>query len=190
MPYKYTLALVAFGSNQSSVAGGPRETVLRSMELLKEQGCPLERVSPLYTTPGYPAGSGPDFINAVAQLRYQQEPAHLLEILHNVESQLQRRRDVRWGQRTVDLDLLAVEDVILPDADTQALWRALPLERQMKEAPDKLILPHPRIQDRAFVLVPLCDIAPDWTHPTLGKTAREMLNDLPEQDKEEIKLAE
>lgn len=190
MTAKYTIAFIAFGSNQSSVAGGPRDTVLRSMELLTEEGCALEKVSPLYSTMSVPAGSGPDFINAVAKVQFRQDPAHLLQVLHRVEALLRRERRVRWGPRTVDLDLLAVEDKVLPDAETQAFWRSLPLARQLIDAPEELILPHPRIQDRAFVLVPLVDVAPDWMHPTLGKTARQMLNDLPEQDKTEIKPAE
>tara|TARA_R110002072_G_scaffold118096_5_gene249366 strand:- start:4317 stop:4589 length:273 start_codon:yes stop_codon:yes gene_type:complete len=86
----------------------------------------------------------------------------------------------------VDLDLIAMGDTVLPDAKTQALWRKLAFDQQSVRAPNELILPHPRLQDRAFVLVPLADIAPDWRHPLIGKTVREMLNDLPEADKKGV----
>ncbi len=101
-----------------------------------------------------------------------------------------RKRTVRWGARTVDLDLLAVGAEIRPDRATQDHWRNLAPADQAIKAPDQLILPHPRIQDRAFVLVPLADIAPDWVHPILGKTVLEMLNDLPEADKEDVKCVD
>lgn len=85
-----------------------------------------------------------------------------------------RERGTRWGQRTLDLDLLAMGDLVLPDAQVYAHWRDLPLEDQARRAPEQLILPHPRLQDRAFVLVPLSDVAPDWRHPVLGRTVLEM----------------
>jgi 2-amino-4-hydroxy-6-hydroxymethyldihydropteridine diphosphokinase len=63
----------------------------------------------------------------------------------------------------------------------------LPADAQATQVPDGLILPHPRLQDRAFVLVPLADVAPDWCHPVLGRTVREMLAALPEADRRAVK---
>ena len=110
----------------------------------------------------------------------------MIAILHEIESRFGRTRDVRWGRRTLDLDLLATGDAVIPDAKTHAQWRDLPLEQQMRETPKELILPHPRIHERAFVLVPLADVAPDWRHPIFGKTVLEMRDALPKEALDEL----
>ena len=179
-------ALIALGSNQSSVAGGPAETLLRALEIMVGMGVQVVALSPFYSTYAFPEGSGPNFINTTASIKVEGEPDQVLAILHAVEAELGRERQSRWAPRTVDLDLIAMGDMVLPDVQTQTDWREIPLGQQMAKAPDQLILPHPRLQDRAFVLVPLADIAPDWRHPLIGKTVREMLNDLPEAVKKGV----
>ena len=183
-------AFIALGSNQPTIAGDPAATVQRALRLLEEYGLSVCVASHFYSTLAFPAESGPDFINAAVETRTSLRPDQILEILHEIESALGRERNGRWAARAVDLDLLAVDDVVLPDRDTHDHWRELAPQKQVTDAPDQLILPHPRLQDRAFVLVPLADIAPDWMHPILKLSVREMLNALPDQDKQDVKPAE
>ncbi len=178
--------LVALGGNLPSVAGTPAQTLRAALTALEQSGVSAEAVSPFYNTPCFPAGAGPDYVNAAAQLSYDGTPETLLHRLHDVEAQFGRERVERWGRRNLDLDLIAAGSEVLPDPETYANWRALPPDLQTSRTPDQLILPHPRLQDRAFVLIPLADIAPNWRHPVLNLTVKEMLEALPEKDKSEV----
>ncbi len=169
-----TAALVALGSNQPLDATAPAVILERALQLLSERGYVIRARSGFYATPAFPAGAGPDFVNAAAVIEGGTVAAQVLADLHAVEAALGRERKGRWGARTLDLDLIALGDQVLPDAQTHGYWRDLPLEAQRIEAPRKLILPHPRLAERAFVLVPLRDVAPDWRHPVSGKSVREM----------------
>lgn len=182
-------ALVAFGANLPFQGESPDQTVATACKALSEEGFSLLAVSRLYLTPCFPAGAGPDYVNAAAALRVNREidPTSLLERLHRIEDHFGRKREQRWGMRTLDIDLLALGDSVLPDPATQDSWRALPPEAQVRRTPDQLILPHPRLQDRAFVLVPLADVAPDWVHPRTGQSVAAMLAALPEADRAEVK---
>jgi 2-amino-4-hydroxy-6-hydroxymethyldihydropteridine diphosphokinase len=178
--------IVALGSNLASIRGGPESTLRAAINLLKSEGATIRAISPFYHTPAFPAGSGPDFVNAVAVIRSDLMPDRMLECLHHIETELGRTREKRWGQRTLDLDLIGCDDLVLPDRQTFAHWRNLPLEAQMTHTPDQLILPHPRVQDRAFVLVPLTDVAPQWRHPVLDLTARQMCDALPQAERDKV----
>ena len=171
-------ALVAFGANVARDGKSLAQTVLDAAAALVSADVTLRQMSRLYATPCFPAGAGPDYVNAVALIDTGLDAPALLDHLHAVEAGFGRDRVVRWGQRTLDLDLLALGDAVLPDAATQDHWRNLAPAEQSQIAPDCLILPHPRLQDRAFVLVPMADVAPDWRHPRLGQTVLEMLSRL------------
>lgn len=182
-------ALVAFGANLPFDGEDPAATIGKALAALREEGLVPLAVSRMYATPCFPAGAGPDYVNAAAVLDCGAagDLASILERLHAVEARFGRRRAQRWGMRTLDIDLLAMGDSVLPDAATQDRWRALPAEAQVRTTPEQLILPHPRMQDRAFVLVPLAEIAPGWVHPRTGLAVREMLAALPAADRLAVK---
>jgi 2-amino-4-hydroxy-6-hydroxymethyldihydropteridine diphosphokinase len=158
--------------------GNPQETLLSAIGSLVNESCHFCAISRFFASPAYPPGAGPDFVNAALMLRTTLSPEALLSHLHEVEARFGRQRQDRWGARTVDLDLLFMGDLVLPDAATVQAWIDLPDARQRREAPDRLILPHPRLQDRAFVLIPLAEIAPAWCHPLTGRSVIAMENGL------------
>ncbi len=152
------MILIALGSNLPSAHGGPEATCAAALDRLAALGVEVLRRSPWYETAPIPASDQPWFVNGVAAVRTTLAPEDLLALLHRVEAEFGRARTVANAARILDLDLLAYGDLV----------RKGPLN-----------LPHPRLQDRAFVLYPLRDLAPDWRHPVLGRTAGALIADLP-----------
>lgn len=182
--------LIAIGSNVANATIPPISLIKSALAALKDDLASDLSAARLFTTPAFPAGSGPDFVNTAVRFKTTRPLSEILANLHDIEARFGRERDKRWGARTLDLDLIACGDVILPDAPVQARWRMLHPDRQIQETPDQLILPHPRMQDRAFVLVPLMDIAPDWVHPTIGLTVAQMCARLPADDVASVRVIE
>jgi len=149
------MILVALGANlPSPVHGGPVATLTAALAALSAQGIDVVRRSRWYETAPVPASDQPWYVNGVVAVATDLAPAPLLTQLHAVEAAFGRVRNVVNGPRIIDLDLLAYGDRI---------ERGWP------------VLPHPRLQERAFVLLPLRDIAPDWRHPLGGQSIDEML---------------
>lgn len=179
------LALVALGSNLAGERGDPAAQVRAAMAEVATLGEGPATLGRLWRSPAWPPG-GPPYVNAAMAIRTRRPAEALLDALHAIEASFGRERSVRWGARTLDLDLLAWGDRVAPDAATEALWRELPPERQGREAPAALILPHPRLADRAFVLRPLLEVAPLWRHPATGRTVAAMAAALPPAAREGV----
>jgi 2-amino-4-hydroxy-6-hydroxymethyldihydropteridine diphosphokinase len=154
--------------------------------MLENRAATQLRRSRFWRTPAFPPGAGPDFVNAAAAFAWAGDAAALLDLLHEIEAAHGRRRHARWEARVIDLDLIAVGDDVLPDLATYRHWAALSPDAAAREMPDRLILPHPRLAERGFVLAPLNDIAPDWRHPVTGATVAEMLQALPPEAMEGV----
>lgn len=148
---------LGFGGNLEK----PLNNFRRARQLLAEHPqITVISSSPLYQTPpvGGPDGQ-PDYLNAVVEIRTGLSELDLLQLCHRIEDDAGRIRDQHWGARTLDIDLLLVDDLVMD----------VPL----------LTLPHPRLQQRHFVLLPLNDLAPQLNHPVLNKTISNLLKTLP-----------
>ena len=170
--------LIALGANLPIGERSPTDTLQSALTALSARNVLVDRVSRFYRTPCFPPGAGPDYVNAAARVRADITPEEMLKILHGVEADFGRERVVRWGTRTLDLDLIAAENTVRPDLQTFTRWHDLSPQDQQTKTPDTLIVPHPRLQDRAFVLVPMRDIAADWVHPVLNRSVAEMCDAL------------
>ena len=162
------MIVIALGANLPSRAGAPRETLNSALAELSQNGIRTVAVSSFYATRAWPNPSDPPFVNAVAQIETSLLPAELMSILHQTETSFGRKRATKNAPRTLDLDLI----------DYDGRIEAGPPE-----------LPHPRLSQRAFVLVPLADIAPSWPHPKTGQTVSELLAALPAGARDVERLA-
>ena len=153
---------VAIGSNLQAEDMTSLEMCVAAAVLLRNiEGLTLTALSSWYESAPIPLSEQPSYINGVACLQGDIEPLTLLKTLQGIETQFGRVRSVPNAARTLDLDVVAMGDLV-------------------RLRPDP-ILPHPRMHERAFVLCPLLEIAPEWRHPVLHVTAAEMLGKLPQQ---------
>jgi 2-amino-4-hydroxy-6-hydroxymethyldihydropteridine diphosphokinase len=160
------MILVALGANLPGPAGGPRAQLQAALVELDRMGVRVRRVSRFWRTPAWPDPWEPAFVNAVAEVESALAPAALLAVLHAIEARLGRRRGRANAPRPIDLDLIDHHGLVTRDGSVP-------------------VLPHPRLAERAFVLLPLADVAPGWRHPVSGLGIRELVAALPPDAKAE-----
>lgn len=157
------MIFISLGAN---LPASKTQTALQTLkqvvgELTQDPRLEVVRVSPWYASAPVPISDQPWFVNGAAQIDTDLAPAALLTVLHEVEERHGRVRRERNAPRILDLDLLAYHDQIFSGSE-----------------PGDLIVPHPRLGERAFVLLPLHDIAPDWHHPLNGFGILDLLADM------------
>lgn len=144
---------LGLGSN----IGNRGEKLQTALTDLERWGVKILRSSSIYETSPVGKKDQPDFYNMVVQVKTDRSPEDLLTVIRAVERSLGRVRTEKWGQRTMDIDLLFYGDTVLDDPD--------------------LTVPHRHLSERKFVLVPLREIAPEFVHPVLKKTVEQLLNE-------------
>lgn len=118
----------------------------------------VTRASPVYETAPWGVGDQPDYLNQVLEGTSELSPRELLEYVKSIEARLGRRETFRYGPRVIDIDILFFDDLVINESGLE--------------------VPHPRLEERAFILTPLHDLAPELVHPSKGRTVREMLDSL------------
>lgn len=149
------LAYIGFGSNIGDRLAHI-QNALRALS--KTDGITLQRISSLYTTEPVGYEEQAQFLNGVAAIQTTLSPLSLLHTLKDIETAIGRKHRIRWGPREIDLDILIYEDVCVQT--------------------EKLVVPHPEMHLRGFVLVPLAEIAPNLVHPVLQESIQSLLNRL------------
>jgi 2-amino-4-hydroxy-6-hydroxymethyldihydropteridine diphosphokinase len=152
------MIVIALGANLESQAGAPRDTLLAALHALKEENVCIRTLSPFYRTRAWPDPTDPDYVNAVAIVATGRTPSELMTLLEQTETRFGRKRSAKNAPRTLDLDIVDYDG-------------------RVEEGPP--VLPHPRLRERAFVLVPLADIAAGWRHPVTGETVEALIAALP-----------
>jgi 2-amino-4-hydroxy-6-hydroxymethyldihydropteridine diphosphokinase len=161
------MIVIALGANLPSRAGAPRDTLKSALTELSERGVRVASVSSFYATKAWPDVDDPTFVNAVARIETRLSPSELMALLHATEGSFGRQRTKKNAPRSLDLDLIDYDG-------------------RIERGPP--VLPHPRLSERAFVLVPLADIVPTWRHPVTGESVGELIAALPPAEREIEKL--
>jgi 2-amino-4-hydroxy-6-hydroxymethyldihydropteridine diphosphokinase len=161
------MIIISLGSNVISRWGDSHTTILQALRELESRGVNILRRSRLYRTSPYGPVEQPVFINAAAAIRTSFPPDALLSVVKKIEARAGRQTARKWGPRALDIDIIDYNRQILnwSQRDTQFF----------KCKRFSLILPHPRVETRAFVLQPLLDVAPHWHHPVSGLHAAQLL---------------
>lgn len=153
-----SISYIAMGSNLGGPAGSSITILHAALTGLAQEGQSVEAVSNFWCSDAWPDPADPPFVNAVAKIATQDSPRQLLDRLRRMEARAGRRRERPNAPRTLDLDIIAFDALVLNEPD--------------------LVLPHPRALERAFVMRPLAEIAPDWFCPRTGITVQRALENL------------
>lgn len=157
--YSSDAIYIGLGANLPSQGRSPAQTIVDAYSALEAAGIEVVRRSSLWRSPAWPDPGKPPYANAVAEIVSACPAEVLMPSLLQIESAYGRRREMRWDSRTLDLDLLDYRGEVI-------------------EQPPELILPHPRATQRAFVLLPLQEIAPDWCDPVSGMKIAQLIERL------------
>ncbi len=160
------MILIALGANLPSRYGDPEDTLYAAVEALKEVGLDVVSTSSVWSTAPVPVSDQPWYRNAVVSVQTSLNVHALMQCLQKVELNFGRVRSVKDAPRVIDLDIIAYHDEIYSDVDC--------------------MIPHPRMHLRAFVLMPLQEIAPGWLHPVSGMSVQKMIDSMPEGQEIEI----
>jgi len=148
------IAAIGLGSNVGDRLGALR----RALSLLKGKDAEILKKSDVFETPPVGLTEQPKFLNACVLIKTSMGPQLLLAQLKEIEAAIGRQNRGHWGPREIDLDILYIDDLVIRDGELE--------------------IPHPRMHERAFVLVPLSQISPQWRHPILGKTVEELTKEV------------
>jgi len=169
------MAVIALGCNVRGRWGAPRETLAEAVRRLEDGGV-VEGVSGLWRSAPFGPVAQPSFLNAVVMLRTGLSPHDLMRRLRRLEAEAGRLRGRSWGPRALDLDLLDHGGRVITPPGRGRPSGVLGLHHLQRRG---LILPHPAIASRPFVLLPLAEAAPEWRHPLGGWTAVQALARMP-----------
>jgi 2-amino-4-hydroxy-6-hydroxymethyldihydropteridine diphosphokinase len=162
--------LLALGANTPGKWGEPAASLMRARDELARAGVPTLQASNVYSTEPVATGRQRRYLNAVLLVRARMAPAQLLRLVKRIERRAGREHTRFHAARALDID-------ILDHAGRRLGWPPLGRER------GRLAIPHPEMHKRAFVLVPLLDVAPAWRHSALGRSAKELLARLPARER-------
>ncbi|MDF2589726.1 MAG: dihydroneopterin aldolase/2-amino-4-hydroxy-6-hydroxymethyldihydropteridine pyrophosphokinae [Anaerocolumna sp.] len=155
MEREWHTAYLSIGSN----LGDKEKNLNRSIDLLnKDDLTRVTKISPFIITKPYGGVEQDDFLNGALEIKTLRTPDELLELIGNIESDLKRVRTIHWGPRTIDLDILLFDTIVMKT--------------------EKLAIPHKEMKNREFVLEPLCEIAPHIVHPIYGKNIYQLYQEL------------